>query len=50
MSDREKIIEVLNTIRSMRQSLSRYQDSDTKRAKLSVLNVIEGVVLDVTTR
>lgn len=45
MTDNEKIVEVLKTIRSMRQSLSRYQDSESKRAKLSVLNVIEGVVL-----
>jgi hypothetical protein len=45
MTDRETLMEVLKTIRSMRQSLSRYHDSDTKRAKLSVLNVIEGIIL-----
>lgn len=46
MTDNEKIVEVLKTIRSMRQSLSRYPDCESKRAKLSVLNVIEGVIYD----
>jgi hypothetical protein len=46
MTDYEKLLMVVKTVRSMRQSLSHYQDCESKRAKISVLNVIEGVVLN----
>ena len=48
-TDKEKIFEILRAIREMRMELSRYDDrgptGDSKRAKLSVLNVIEYIVL-----
>lgn len=46
MAEQEKIMEILKTIARMRASLDRYPDCENKRAKLSVLRVIEGVILD----
>lgn len=46
MSDSEKIREIQKTIARMRESLERYNDCESKRAKLSVLRVIEGVILN----
>lgn len=46
MTSDEKLIEVLRTISRMRNSLERYSDCESKRAKLSVLRVIEGVILN----
>lgn len=44
--ENEKLVKVLKTISRMRESLDRYSDCESKRAKLSVLRVIEGVILD----
>lgn len=46
MTEQEKIMEILKTIARMRSSLDRYPDCESKRAKLSVLRVIEGVIHD----
>ena len=46
MAEQEKIMEILKTIARMRSSLDRYPDCESKRAKLSVLRVIEGVIFD----
>lgn len=46
MTDSEKIREIQKTIYRMRESLDRYKDCESKRAKMSVLRVIEGVILN----
>ena len=46
MTDREKIREIQKTIYRMRESLDRYPSSESKMAKLSVLRVMEGVILN----
>lgn len=46
MTDSEKIREIQKTIYRMRESLARYQNCESKMAKLSVLRVIEGVILN----
>lgn len=47
MTDSEKIREIQKTIYQMRESLDRYPNCESKRAKLSVLRVIEGVIFNV---
>jgi hypothetical protein len=46
MTDTDKILEIQKTIYRMRESLGRYGDCESKRAKMSVLRVIEGVILN----
>lgn len=46
MTDNEKILEIQKTIYRMRESLDRYPNCESKRAKLSVLRVVEGVILN----
>lgn len=46
MTDRDKIFEIMKTISRMRESLDRYNGCESKRAKLSVLRVIEGIILN----
>jgi hypothetical protein len=46
MSDNEKIREIQKTIYRMRESLDQYKDCESKRAKMSVLRVIERIILN----